>query len=116
MERTARRDAAHALRTGAAHEAHEERFELILGVMGGRDEVEARVEREAGKRLVPPHAGDLLDVRAQTLRTLARRIRHVVNGHFRLDERNAEQSRQGSHGVAIDVRFRRWAHVVNNVG
>ncbi len=97
-------DPSQARGPGSASEAHDERFELVVGVVAGRDEPRAGLLGEQSERAVSVRAGIGLG---------AARERTDLDGCVK--EGDAETGRERSDEVAVGVGFGRGSQVVDDM-
>lgn len=98
------RDPGEAARAAPADQTHEERFELVVGVMRGRDEGARVLAGERNKGGVSLAAGDRFEIAAFGL------ARHACAGEL---ERQPGGQRPG--GLKVGSCFERWAEIVQDV-
>lgn len=98
-------DSAESGGAGAAGEAHDEGFELIVGVMAGRDDAAAGSGREAVEGGVSEAAGGRLD---------AAGFAWDLHGVFEV--RDTEGTGEIADEVGVGLGFGRRAQVVDDVG
>lgn len=104
-EGKARRDAGEAACGGAANKPHQERFELVVGVVGGGDKGTAVAPGERGEGAVAGDAGVGFEIAGSG-----------ANADSGFGEGKAEGAGEFGRGVAVGACLAGRAHVVKDVG
>lgn len=98
-------DSGEAASAGAADEAHQERFELVVGVMGGGDEGAVVTPRQGGECAVAGDAGIGFEIAGSG-----------ANADSGLGEGKAEVAGEFGRGITVGAGLAGWAQVVKDVG
>jgi len=105
LERAADGDAAETAGSGAAHEGHQNGFELIVRVVGGRDEAEFFALGEPEQRGIAGGAGSRFEIPAR-----------IADPDFGLDELRSHAQSECLHGVEVGENLIAGPKIVEHMG